>query len=77
MFCSLCCQNEILCAVINSEILCSHICDISRMYTIPGLGTYHFSPILLPTRTLGTIRHLENGGNQNFAEALVTLIVTM
>ena len=46
---------------------------------LPGLGTYryHFSPILLPTRKLGTIRHLENGGNQNFTEAFVTLIVTM
>ena len=28
---------------------------------LPGLGTYHFSPILLPTRKSGTIRHLENG----------------
>ena len=44
---------------------------------LPGLGTYHFSPILLPTRKSGTIRHLENGGNQNFTEAFVTLIVTM
>ena len=44
---------------------------------LPGFGTYHFSPILLPTRKSGTIRHLENGGNQNFTEAFVTLIVTM
>ena len=44
---------------------------------LPGLGTNHFSPILLPTRKSGTIRHLENGGNQNFTEAFVTLIVTM
>ena len=44
---------------------------------LPGLGTYHFSPILLPARKSGTIRHLENGGNQNFTEAFVTLIVTM
>ena len=44
---------------------------------LPGLGTYHFSPILLPTRKSGTIHHLENGGNQNFTEAFVTLIVTM
>ena len=44
---------------------------------LPGLGTYHFSPILLPTRKSSTIRHLENGGNQNFTEAFVTLIVTM
>ena len=44
---------------------------------LPGLGTYHFSPILLPTRKSGTIRHLENGGNHNFTEAFVTLIVTM
>ena len=44
---------------------------------LPGLGTYHFSPILLPTRKSGTIRHLENGGNQNFTEAFVTLIVIM
>ena len=44
---------------------------------LPGLGTYHFSPILLPMRKSGTIRNLENGGNQNFTEALVTLIVTM
>ena len=36
---------------------------------LPGLGTYHFSPILLPTRKSGTIRHLENGENQNFTEA--------
>ena len=44
---------------------------------LPGLGTYHFSTILLPMRKSGTIRHLENGGNQNFTEAFVTLIVTM
>ena len=44
---------------------------------LPGLGTYHFSPILSPTRKSGTIRHLENGGNQNFTEAFVTLIVIM
>ena len=44
---------------------------------LPGLGTYHFSPLLLPTRKSGTIRHLENGGNQNFTEAFVTLTVTM
>ena len=44
---------------------------------LPGLGTYHFSPILLPTRKSGTFSHLENGGNQNFTEAFVTLIVTM
>ena len=44
---------------------------------LPGLGTYHFSPILLPTCKSGTIRHLEIGGNQNFTEAFVTLIVTM
>ena len=51
--------------------MCLHGC------ILPGLGTYYFSPILLPTRKLGTIRHLENGGNQNFTEAFVTLIVTM
>ena len=50
---------------------CHHGC------ILPGLGTYHFSPILLPTRKSGTIRHLENGGNQNFTEAFVTLIVRM
>ena len=44
---------------------------------LPGLGTYHFSPILLPTRKSGKIGHLENGGNQNFTEAFVTLIMTM
>ena len=43
---------------------------------LPGLGTYHFSPILLPTRKSGAICHLENGGNKNFTEAFVTLIVT-
>ena len=50
---------------------CNHGC------ILPGLGTYHFSPILLPTRKSGTIRHLENGGNQNFTKAFVTLIVIM
>ena len=44
---------------------------------LPGLGTYHFSPILLPTHKSGTIHHHENGGYQNFTEAFVTLIVTM
>ena len=44
---------------------------------LPGLGTYHFSPISLPTRKSGTIRHLENGRNRNFTEAFLTLIVTM
>ena len=55
----------------NSFNLFKHGC------ILPGLGTYHFSPILLPTRKSGIIRHLENGGNQNFTEAFVTLIVTM
>ena len=53
------------------HIIISHGC------ILPGLGRYHFSPILLPARKLGTIRHLENGGNQTFTEAFVTLIVTM
>ena len=43
-----------------SQLLLEHGC------ILPGLGTYHFSPILLPTHKSGTIPHLENGGNQNF-----------
>ena len=53
------------------------VCTWGHGCILPGLGTYHFSPILLPTRKSGTIRHLENGGNQNFTEAFVSLIVTM
>ena len=70
--------------VFRMILICDVVVDSSiewriehaRMYTT-WIGHISFSPILLPTRNSGTIRHLENGGNQNFTEAFVTLIVMM
>ena len=71
-------ESALICAELYNSSKSKYILHLlNHGCILPGLGTYHFSPILLPTRKSNTIRHLENCGNQNFTEAFVTLIVTM